>query len=67
MANGYGTRNMGRGTSRFAGSRQADYQFYSGGMPIRKHCLGCGQPKRSNESHPKCSRKLQKMRERGEL
>lgn len=69
MANGYGTRNItGRATSRHAYDRPAiNDRAFAGGMVTRTRCLACGEPKHTNQSHPKCSRKLQKMYQRGEL
>ena len=68
MANGYGTRNMGRGTSSYANDRPVlNDRAFSGGMVTRTRCLACGEPKHTNQSHPKCSRKLQQMYRRGEL
>jgi hypothetical protein len=37
------------------------------GFAKRTKCLACGKKKHSSESHPKCSKKLQKMHKRGEL
>lgn len=68
MANGYGSRNMGRGTDyeaihRFP-SRDRDL---SPGLPVATKCLHCGEKKHSSTPHPKCSRALQRKHQQGLL
>lgn len=57
--------NMGRRTNTDSNTSADRGWHESGGLPVRTVCLGCGRKKRSGESHPKCSRKLQRLRQQG--
>lgn len=59
------SRNMGNRVNTDSNT-SPDFGWHeSPGLPVRSVCLGCGKKKRSGESHPKCSRKLQRMRQQG--
>lgn len=59
-------KNMSNRTSS-AAHGHADQRGESIGHIIPKTCLACGKRKKAGQSHPKCSRILQGMSQRGEI
>lgn len=61
------SRNMGKRTNTDAHNRIGSWFQESPGLVIRTLCPACGKKKRSGESHPRCSRILQRRRRLGEV
>ena len=57
--------NMGTRTARDAGHRIDGGWHESPGAVIRTICPICKKKKHSSQPHPKCSRKLQQLRQQG--
>lgn len=53
------SNNMGQRTNTTT-SKSAGGRYESSGSVIAKKCLHCGEDKLSGQSHPKCSKEIQK-------